>query len=90
MLNKMIDWIKLRKRIAGRHGLLQGGGRGVARGAGACCSTSAGGNYLAPLGPGRTEAVDAVLQEGMVFTIKPRIPIKGVKALRRSSATLSS
>lgn len=31
-------------------------------------------------GPGRSEAADAVLQQGMVFTIKPRVPIKGVAA----------
>jgi Xaa-Pro aminopeptidase len=40
-----------------------------------------GGNNDGPRwGPGRKEAVDAVFQEGMVFTIKPRIPIKGVPA----------
>jgi Xaa-Pro aminopeptidase len=39
-----------------------------------------GGNNDGPRwGPGRTEAVDAVFQEGMVFTIKPRIPIKGLE-----------
>lgn len=40
-----------------------------------------GGNNDGPRwGPGRPEAVDAEFQEGMVFTIKPRIPIKGVEA----------
>jgi len=40
-----------------------------------------GGNNDGPRwGPGRPEAVDAVFQEGMVFTIKPRIPIRGVEA----------
>ena len=40
-----------------------------------------GGNNDGPRwGPGRKEAVDAVFQDGMVFTIKPRIPIKGVAA----------
>jgi Xaa-Pro aminopeptidase len=40
-----------------------------------------GGNNDGPRwGPGRPEAVGAVFQEGMVFTIKPRIPIKGVEA----------
>jgi Xaa-Pro aminopeptidase len=40
-----------------------------------------GGNNDGPRwGPGRPEAVNAVFQEGMVFTIKPRIPIKGVEA----------
>ncbi|HWP84555.1 MAG TPA: M24 family metallopeptidase [Terriglobia bacterium] len=40
-----------------------------------------GGNNDGPRwGPGRTEAVNAVFQEGMVFTIKPRIPIKGLAA----------
>ena len=40
-----------------------------------------GGNNDGPRwGPGRKEALDAVFQEGMVFTIKPRIPIKGVEA----------
>jgi Xaa-Pro aminopeptidase len=40
-----------------------------------------GGNNDGPRwGPGRSEALDAVFQEGMVFTIKPRIPIKGVEA----------
>ena len=40
-----------------------------------------GGNNDGPRwGPGRSEAVNAVFQEGMVFTIKPRIPIKGVAA----------
>jgi len=40
-----------------------------------------GGNNDGPRwGPDRTEAVDAVFQEGMVFTIKPRIPIKGLEA----------
>jgi Xaa-Pro aminopeptidase len=39
-----------------------------------------GGNNDGPRwGPGRTEAVDAVFQEGMVFTIKPRIPIQGLE-----------
>jgi Xaa-Pro aminopeptidase len=39
-----------------------------------------GGNNDGPRwGPDRTEAVDAVFQEGMVFTIKPRIPIKGLE-----------
>ena len=40
-----------------------------------------GGNNDGPRwGPGRPEAVKAVFQEGMVFTIKPRIAIKGVEA----------
>jgi Xaa-Pro aminopeptidase len=40
-----------------------------------------GGNNDGPRwGEGRPEAVKAVFQEGMVFTIKPRIPIKGVEA----------
>jgi Xaa-Pro aminopeptidase len=40
-----------------------------------------GGNNDGPRwGPGRPEAVNAVFQEGMVFTIKPRIPIRGVEA----------
>jgi Xaa-Pro aminopeptidase/Xaa-Pro dipeptidase len=40
-----------------------------------------GGNNDGPRwGPGRPEATDAVFQEGMVFTIKPRIPIKGLEA----------
>ncbi|MCZ6491722.1 MAG: M24 family metallopeptidase [Acidobacteria bacterium] len=41
---------------------------------------SGGGNDGPRWGPGRPEAADAVLQEGMVFTIKPRIPIKGIEA----------
>ena len=41
---------------------------------------SGGGNDGPRWGPGRPEAADAVLQEGMVFTIKPRIPIQGVAA----------
>ncbi len=40
-----------------------------------------GGNNDGPRwGPGRPEATEAVFQEGMVFTIKPRIPIKGLEA----------
>jgi len=40
-----------------------------------------GGNNDGPRwGPGRPEAVKALFQEGMVFTIKPRVPIKGVDA----------
>jgi len=39
-----------------------------------------GGNNDGPRwGPDRPEAVNAVFQEGMVFTIKPRIPIKGLE-----------
>jgi Xaa-Pro aminopeptidase len=80
MFNKMVDWIKpgrpmkeamdyykqeVEKRGEGRWGVL---------------FHSGGGNDGPRWGPGRPEAADAVLQEGMVFTIKPRIPIKGVKA----------
>jgi Xaa-Pro aminopeptidase len=41
---------------------------------------SGGGNDGPRWGPGRPEAANALLQEGMVFTIKPRIPIQGVEA----------
>lgn len=80
LLNKMIDYIKpgnkvmdavayYEKEVAKRGEVF----RGVV--------FHSGGNNDGPRwGPGRKEALDAVFQPGMVFTIKPRIPIKGVEA----------
>jgi Xaa-Pro aminopeptidase len=80
VFQKMVDWIKpgrpikeamdfyvqeVEKRGPGYWGVL---------------FHSGGGNDGPRWGPGRPEAASAVLQEGMVFTIKPRIPIKGVEA----------
>ena len=80
MLNKMIDWIKPGKRIMDGMDYYKQEVEKRGEGRWGVLFHSAGGNDGPRWGPGRTEAVDAVLQEGMVFTIKPRIPIKGVKA----------
>jgi Xaa-Pro aminopeptidase len=80
MFNKMVDWIKPGKRVMDGMDYYKQEVEKRGEGRWGVLFHSAGGNDGPRWGPGRTEAVDAVLQEGMVFTIKPRIPIKGVKA----------
>jgi Xaa-Pro aminopeptidase len=80
LFQKMVDWIKPGKRI--KDGMDYYKAEVEKRGEGywGVLFHSAGGNDGPRWGPGRAEAAEAVLQEGMVFTVKPRIRIKGVKA----------
>ena len=80
IFNKMVDWIKPGKPI--REGMDYYKAEVEKRGPGywGVLFHSGGGNDGPRWGPGRPEAANAVLQEGMVFTIKPRIPIKDVTA----------
>jgi len=80
VFQKMLDWIKPGRPI--REGMDYYKAEVEKRGPGywGVLFHSGGGNDGPRWGPGRPEAADAVLQEGMVFTIKPRIPIKGVEA----------
>lgn len=81
LLHRLIDYIKPGNRVMDAVDFYQREveKRGSSYGGGVIFHS--GGNNDGPRwGPGRPEAVNAVFQEGMVFTIKPRIPIKGVKA----------
>lgn len=80
IFNKMLDWIKPGKPI--REGMDYYKAEVERRGPGywGVLFHSGGGNDGPRWGPGRPEAANALLQEGMVFTIKPRVPIKDVKA----------
>jgi Xaa-Pro aminopeptidase len=80
IFNKMVDWIKPGKRVMDGMDYYKTEVEKRGEGRWGVLFHSGGGNDGPRWGPGRTEAVDAVLQEGMVFTIKPRIPVKGVKA----------
>ena len=80
VFDKMVDWIKPGKRISDAMDYYKAEVEKRGQGYWGVLFHSGGGNDGPRWGPGRAEAADAVLQEGMVFTIKPRIPIKGVKA----------
>jgi Xaa-Pro aminopeptidase len=80
IFNKMVDWIKPGKRIMDGMDYYKAEVEKRGPGYWGVLFHSGGGNDGPRWGPGRNEATDALLQEGMVFTIKPRIPIKGVKA----------
>jgi Xaa-Pro aminopeptidase len=80
VFNKMVDWIKPGKRVMDGMDYYKAEVEKRGEGRWGVLFHSGGGNDGPRWGPGRPEAADAVLQEGMVFTIKPRIPIKDVKA----------
>lgn len=80
LFQKMVDWIKPGKRIKDCMDYYKAEVEKRGEGYWGVLFHSAGGNDGPRWGPGRAEAADAVLQEGMVFTVKPRIRIKGVKA----------
>ena len=80
VFEKMMAWIKPGKRISDGMDYYKAEVEKRGEGRWGVLFHSGGGNDGPRWGPGRPEAADAVLQEGMVFTIKPRIRIKAVEA----------
>jgi Xaa-Pro aminopeptidase len=80
VFEKMLAWIKPGKPIGEGMDYYKAAVEKRGEGRWGVLFHSGGGNDGPRWGVGRPEAADAVLQEGMVFTIKPRIRIKGVEA----------